>query len=60
MENIKATHPLELIYLDFLSIIFMEGGQDIDILMITDHFMQYLQALLTLSQTARCTLWKRL
>ena len=45
MENIQATHPLQLVHLDYLTIKVTEGGKDVHILMITDHFMPYGQAL---------------
>ena len=38
MENIQATHPLELVHLDYLMIEVTEGGKDIHMLVITDHF----------------------
>ena len=39
MENIQATHPLQLVYSDYLMIKVTEGGKDINMLIITDHFM---------------------
>lgn len=46
MVPIQATHPLELIHIDYLKI---EHGKDnsksVDILVITDHFTRYSQAL---------------
>ena len=62
MQNIKATHPLELVHLDFLMIKGNEGGKDAHVLVITDHFMCYVQALVTSSQTAKCPakdMWDR-
>ena len=32
-----------------------EGEKDIHMLIITDHFMRYVQALVTSSHTAKCT-----
>ena len=55
MENIQATYPLELVHLDHLTIEMTEGGKDVHILIITDHFMRYAQALVASSQTAKCT-----
>ena len=55
MENIQATHPLQLVHLDYLVIKMTEGGKDVHMLIITDHFMKYAQALVTSSQTAMCT-----
>ena len=47
MENIQAAHPLQLVHLDYLTIKVTEGGKDIQVLIITDHFMRYIQALVT-------------
>ena len=55
MENIQATHPLELVLLNYLIVEATEGEKDAHILAITDHFMQYIQSLMTLSYTAKCT-----
>ena len=55
MENIIATYPLHLVDLDYLTIEMTEVGKDVHILIITDHFTRYAQALVTSSQTAKCT-----
>ena len=55
MENIQATHLLQLIHLDYVTIKVTEGGKDVHMLVIADHFMQYMQALVTSLQTAKCT-----
>ena len=55
MENIQTTHLLQLVHLDYLMIEATEGGKDVHVLIITDHFMRYAQALVTSSQTAKCT-----
>ena len=55
MENIQATYQLQLVYLDYLTIETTEVGKDVHVLIITDHFMRHAQALLTSSQTAKCT-----
>ena len=55
MENIQTTYPLQLVHLDYLTIKTTEGGKDVHILIITDHFMRYAQALVMSSQTAKCT-----
>ena len=52
MENIQATHPLQLVHLDYLIIKVTEGGKDVHVLIIMGHFTQYAQALVTSSQTA--------
>ena len=43
MENIDATYPMELVHMDYLMIEANEGGKDVYILVITDHFTQYAQ-----------------
>ena len=55
MENIQATHLLQLVHLDYHTITRTEDGKDVHMLIITDHFMRYAQALVTSSQTAKCT-----
>ena len=62
MENIQATHLLQLVHLDYLMIRVTKGGKDVHMLVILDHFMRYIQALITSLQTAKCTvqaLWYR-
>ena len=46
LGNIAATHPLELVHLDYL---FLEPGKgkEESILAVTDHFTQYGQAYVT-------------
>ena len=55
LENITATYPMELVHMDYLIIEATEGGKDIHILVITDHFTRYVQAIVTSLQTAKCT-----
>ena len=38
MENIDATYPMELVHMGYLTIEVNDGGKDVHILMITDHF----------------------
>ena len=62
MENIDATYPMELIYMDYLTIEANEGGKDAHISEITDHLTHYAQAIVTISQAAKCTaqnLWDK-
>ena len=57
-----ATQPLELIHMDFLTIESGKTGKDVNILVVTDHFTQYAQVLVTPSQTAWVvaqTLWDK-
>ena len=60
MENIDTTYPLQLVHLDYLTIKMTEGGKDVHIIIIMDHFTRYAQVLVTSSQTTKCmtqTLW---
>ena len=52
LENIIATHPLELVHLDYLC---LEPGKGLEenVLVVTDHFTQYAQAYVTQTQTTR-------
>ena len=38
MENVDATYHMELVHMDYLMIEANEGGNDVHILIITDHF----------------------
>ena len=38
MENIYVTYQMELVHMDYLTIEVNEGGKDVHILVITDHF----------------------
>ena len=49
---ITATHPLQLVHMDFLTIESGKTDKDVNILIITDHFTRYAQAFITPSQTA--------
>ena len=62
MKNVNATYPMELVHIDYLTIEATEGGKDVHILVITDHFTRYAQATVTSSQTAKCmaqNLWDK-
>ena len=62
MENVDATYPMELVHMVYLTIEANEGGKDVHVLVITDHFTWYAQAIVTSSQTAKCTaqnLWDK-
>ena len=61
LKNIVATHPLELVHLDFLC---LEPGKGLEenVLVITDHFTRYAQAYVTRTQMAQMTaktLWDK-
>ena len=55
MENIQDTYPLQLVHLDYLTTERTEGGKDVHVLIITDHFLRYAQALVTSSHAVMCT-----
>ena len=38
MENIDATSPMELVHMEYLTIEANEDGDEVHILLITDHF----------------------
>ena len=62
MENVDATYPMELVRMYYLTIEVTEGGKDVHILVMTDHFTRYAQAIVTSSQTAKYTtqnLWDK-
>ena len=54
LENIMATHPLELVHIDYLC---LEPGKGLEenFLVITDHFTRYAQAYVTRTQTTQMT-----
>ena len=61
LKNIMATHPLELVHLDYLC---LEPGKGLDenVLVVTDHFTRYAQAYVTRTQTTQMTaktLWDK-
>ena len=61
LENIVATHPLELVHLNYLC---LERGKGLEenVLVITDHFTRYMQAYVTRTQMAWMmakTLWDK-
>ena len=54
LVNIVSTAPMEIICLDYLSLERSKGGVE-NVLVITDHFSRYAQAIPTRNQTARTT-----
>ena len=54
LENITSTAPIEIVCIDYLSLEPWKGGIE-NILVITDHFTRYAQAIPTRNQTARTT-----
>ena len=62
MKYVNATYPMELVHMEYLMIEANEGGKDVHILVITNHFTGYAQAIDTSLQTAKCTvqnLWDK-
>ena len=64
LKNLTSTHPLHLVHVDYLTI--KEGEADLkknnNILIITDHFTRFAQAIVTQTQTAQTVanvLWQR-
>ena len=58
LNPIVATHPWELIYIDFLTVKAPRNSKsvkDVNILIVTDHFTRYAQAFVTSSQQALCS-----
>ena len=61
MQVISCTKPLELVHMDYLTIE-DRRGQNVNILIVTDHFTRFAQAYVTTSQTAKVTaktLWDK-
>ena len=61
LENIMATHPLELVHLNHLC---LEPGKGLEenVLVVTDHFTRYAQVYVTRTQTTQTTaetLWDK-
>ena len=61
LENIMATHPLELVHLNYL---YLEPGKGLEDngLVVTDHFIRYAQVYVTGPQSAQMTaktLWEK-
>lgn len=54
LVSVESTYPLELVCMDYLSLEMSSGGYE-HILVITDHFTHYAQAIPTKNQTAHTT-----
>ena len=53
MSSFETSYPLEIVHMDFLTIgSKKDPNKDINVLVITDHFIRYAQAFVTTSQTA--------
>ena len=62
LEPILATHPMQIIHIDFLTIESGKADKDHNVLVVTDQFTRFAQAFLTTSQTAQTaakTLWDK-
>ena len=55
MQPYHANAPMELVHMDYLSIEHGKTGKDVNILVITDHYSRFAQAVITTSQTALTT-----
>ena len=53
MKNIQATYLLQLVHQDYLTIETTEGGKDVHIIIIIEHFPRNAQVLVTAAQTAK-------
>ena len=52
--NITSSSPMEIVCVDYLSLERSKGGVE-NIIVITDHFSRYAQAIPTRNQTAKTT-----
>ena len=54
-HHMMVMYPLELVHMSYLTIENPRSDKDINILIITDYFAQYAQAIITSLQTAKVT-----
>ena len=62
LHPIIATHPIELVHMDYVTVESGKANKDVNILVVTDHFTRYAQAFITPTITARVlaqTLWDK-
>ena len=55
LQPYHASAPMELVHMDYLTIEHGKTGQDVNILIITDHYSRFAQAIKTTNQTAPVT-----
>ena len=48
LHTIVATHSMELVHMDYLTVMSGKANKDVNILVVTDHFTRYAQAFVTL------------
>ena len=62
MEPILATHPMQIVHIDFLTIESGKKDKDHNVLVVTDQFTRFAQSFVTTSQTIQTTaktLWDK-
>ena len=62
LEPILATHPMQIVHIDFLTIESGKTDKDYNVLVVTDQFTRFAQVFITTSQTAQTTaktLWDK-
>ena len=62
LEPVLATHPMQMVHIDFLTIESGKSDKDYNVLVVTDQFTRFAQAFITTSQTAQTaakTLWDK-
>ena len=62
LEPILATHPMQIVHIDFLTIESGKSDKDYNVLVVTNQFTRFAQAFVTTSQTAQTTaktLWDK-
>ena len=52
-----VTHPLQSVHMHYLTIESGKGDQDVNMLIVMDHLTNFLQAFVTICQSAIATLW---
>ena len=55
LQPYHAAAPMELVYMDYLTIEHGRTGKDVNILIITDHYSRFAQAVQTTKQTSHTT-----